>query len=55
MTRGNNLNYLFTMSNRGNQGGGNKGGAARPVYPANKPATTGNDSGGGRSNAPAKK
>lgn len=33
------------------KGGGSKGGrTSRPAYPKNKPAKTGNKSGGGRSN-----
>ena len=41
---------------KGNQGSGVKSrGGSRPGYPRNKPAKTGNKSGGGRSNnAPAK-
>jgi len=57
VTRIMNLNNLFNMSKGGNQGGSNKGGgSSRPAYPANKPSNTpGQSSGGGRSNAPAKK
>ena len=42
------------METKDKGGGGKSRGGSRPSYPANKPAKTGNTSGSGRSNAPAK-
>ena len=50
MAKGSSNSKGGSSSSGGKSGSSSSGGKSAPVYPANKPSTTGKPSGGGRTN-----